>query len=139
MNQVQTITEFLRSRLAEDERVAQEASSHLRAWEVRGLDVYVVDGPPSLNPIARHAFGHVAEHIARWDPARVLAEVEAKRRILDLHGLDHECSTYDHHGEIDTCSWAIGYCSTLQVLAVPYSGHPDYNPAWGLTQQRRPT
>jgi hypothetical protein len=53
-----------------------------------------------------------AEHIARWDPARVLAEVEAKRAILR-----HE----DVHGEGDY---------VLQALAQPYAGHPDFDPAW---------
>lgn len=50
------------------------------------------------------------------DPARVLREVEAKRRILNDRwgGPDHE-EMWQHH---------------VRLLAAVYSGHPDYRQAW---------
>lgn len=87
---------WLLARLDEDERVAREASGD--TWVVgtskgyRPGDVYAIahDGTP-----ARIAQGTAcgpdisaeqsSAHIARHDPARVLAEVEAKRRLLDLY------------------------------------------------------
>jgi hypothetical protein len=69
------------------------------------------------------------------DPARVLAECEAKRRIVELHDRGHECSQYDHHGEVDSCTYAHDFddCSTLRLLALPYASHPDYQTEWKPT------
>jgi len=60
------------------------------------------------------------------------AEVEAKRRILDLHDRDHECSTYGHDGEVDNCTWVIegDACSTVRLLAAPYAGRPGWRTEW---------
>jgi hypothetical protein len=60
-----------------------------------------------------------------YDPARVLAECEAKRRILDLHRSGEVC---------DPCSGWLGTdpaadCPTLRLLALPYADHPDYRAA----------
>lgn len=53
-----------------------------------------------------------AAHIAEHDPARVLAEVDAKRLLLDLH---KQCEAS---------------CYILRVLALPYSDRPGYQEAW---------
>ncbi|GEL17672.1 DUF6221 family protein [Pseudonocardia asaccharolytica] len=58
-----------------------------------------------------------AAHIVRWDPARVLREIEAKRQLIDW--LEEE--------------WAIPIAamqSMLRALALPYADHPDYRPEW---------
>lgn len=117
---------WLREQLDADERVAREASSDLRAWEVRGLDVYVVDGPPSLPPVARYAFGEVGNHIARWDPARVLAEVKAKRRIIDLYETQ-STRQYENAMEEDR-AWVLE--SAVRALTLPYADCPGYQPEW---------
>ena len=59
------------------------------------------------------------------DPARMLAEREAKRRITELHGSD------DPKWEGD-CPWCgvKGPCLTLRALAMPYADHPDFRPEW---------
>ena len=44
---------------------------------------------------------------------RALAECEAKRRIVEVHG--HRCP-----------------CATLRALAQPYRDHPDFDPEWAL-------
>lgn len=62
-------------------------------------------------------------------PARVLAECEAKRRIVLMH------EPYDSGwlGRRPTC-WvcsADGWpCLTLAVLSLPYANHPDYREEW---------
>ena len=54
------------------------------------------------------------EHIARHDPARVLAECAAKRALLDI---DFQTSELlDNH----------------RVMASIYKGHPDYREEWAL-------
>ncbi|MFJ5047343.1 DUF6221 family protein [Streptomyces sp. NPDC088719] len=50
----------------------------------------------------------IALHVALHDPARVLREIEAKRRILARHARD---------------PWP---CHGLRDLASPYAGHPDF-------------
>jgi hypothetical protein len=81
-----------------------------------------------------------AGHIALNDPAYVLADVGAKRAIVDLH----REANYDVQGE-RTCvrcvspdEWTVTPlspeerwpCLTLRLLALPYADHPDYDPAW---------
>ena len=51
---------------------------------------------------------------AEWDPDRVLVECATKRRVVET------CVEYD-----DFCAEAV-----LQVLALPYVDHPDYDEAW---------
>lgn len=66
--------------------------------------------------------------------AHMLADIVAKRRIVELHSNGHECSQYDHHGEIDACTYSHDFedCSTLRLLALPFADHPDYQQGWAL-------
>lgn len=64
-----------------------------------------------------------AIHVARHDPAAVLRDVEAKRRILA------EAQDYSpelEHG--DNGEWAFE--CVLRLLAQPYDQHPDYQQEW---------
>ena len=124
-----TITEFLLARIAEDEKVAKA-----RQW--------VLSGDSSPSKVAAD---------------RVLAECEAKRRILEDHGWTYRdpyeswkgpeyralwgdtrdlkdctrCGGVSHHpnlGEVERRdSWP---CTTLKALASVYADHPDYDEAW---------
>jgi hypothetical protein len=90
-----------------------------------------------------------ARHIARHDPARVLAECAAKRRIVELHR--HEAKGPGpvlHDGARDLnegvfgcviCScvdddpgWHFtgGWCQTVRLLALPYAGRDGYDERW---------
>ncbi len=61
----------------------------------------------------------------------LLDDLAAKRRIIDLHSGDHECSVYDHHGDVDNFAWVTGSaCSTMCLLALPYADHADYRQEW---------
>lgn len=70
-------------------------------------------------------------HIARWDPARVLAEVEAKRRILEEHGPDER-----HPWECRACAGRYGDdgypipCPTVRLVALPFAGREGYLDEW---------
>ncbi len=96
-----TLAEFLLARIAEDEAVARQAIGKAVFQQQSGhwSFEHVTDqyGPiPLVFAIAdgggktqvarldtaweREGRGH---HIARWDPAHVLAECEAKRRIVE--------------------------------------------------------
>ncbi len=104
-----TIVEFLLASIAEDEAVARDYAAE---------DNATVDH----------------EHQVRWAEARVLAECEAKRRIIEEHRprvvrpvvdiYDDECETC--HGS-EPGSYP---CITLQILAAVYADYPDYDEAW---------
>lgn len=106
---------FLRARFDEDEEVAQEAS-HPGAYAEGAL--YVVDDD----------FRH---DVVRISSARVQREVEAKRRMLEMHAPTDddpggpaycpECERYDGTGKP---------CPTVLLLTLPYSDHPDFDQEW---------
>jgi hypothetical protein len=118
--------EFLLARIAEDEERARDAAltvgwdgfgdQRIRSGQHWVPSYHVVkrardDGPADRREVAECAplFGKgPANHIARWDPARVLAECEARRRI------------------VTECGWE----TVMRHLALPYADHPDYRDEW---------
>jgi hypothetical protein len=72
-----------------------------------------------------------ALHMARWDPPRVLAEVQAKRAILDLHRPEEFHDTpggfFCRHDQGTAGIWP---CQTVRLLCLPYADHPDYQQEW---------
>jgi hypothetical protein len=61
---------------------------------------------------------------------RVLADVAAKRKILDLHRPDENFSVGDYClecGDFPCVEWP---CATACLLALPFAGHPDYREEW---------
>ncbi|MGW4972629.1 DUF6221 family protein [Streptomyces albidoflavus] len=123
---------FLQARLEHDEAVAREATPG--PWRntptarhhdtASGRSEEAVFGRNAIRvattgePAGRHNLVN-AEHIARHDPARVLAEVEAKRSMI---------------GRISNHALIMGqdevHGSLLRSLALPYSDHPDYRDEW---------
>lgn len=149
-----TLTEFLLARIAEDERAAQAALESpnvapgpwLAGSTVPHLVDYVVYQPSAWPGRLVHACDtdlagphrvQVAEHIARWDPARVLAEGEAKRRIVELHrhyesAIQVERASATLADPIPNTLYAArdALAEMLRLLASVYSEHPDFDPEW---------
>jgi len=135
-----TLAEFLETRIAENEAAASQIGG--QHWWAAGhpADSWIVasdEGPVVYNEGAPTEAE--AAHMARWDPARVLAECEAKRRIVEWHpavsgtGRDGEpvIGCANCIGSEDGQSFTIaGPCLTLRLLALPYADHPDYQPEW---------
>lgn len=71
----------------------------------------------------------VAAHIARHDPARVLADIAVKRRIVKLHSvLDGTGGDWDTDPPARCAECRDEHpCTTLCLLALPYADHPDYD------------
>ncbi|HEY9413627.1 MAG TPA: DUF6221 family protein [Pseudonocardia sp.] len=125
---------FLLARLAEDEQAAltatycqEDAHEDVVNWhldnEVQPAEIVGSDGLGIIQARTQHP--GVLAHIARHDPARVLAEVEAKRRIVDAF------VRYDEESS-DPCEscWAQGLGEALRLLALPYADHPECHPSW---------
>jgi len=120
---------FLLARVAEDEAVAREVQEKVKP------------GAP-LYGIPRSSYWEDAEGSAAsayFDrdynqggytitAARVLAECEAKRQIVEVHSVGamacywtQDSMSVHEPGEA---------CETLRHLAQPYADHPDFDPAW---------
>jgi hypothetical protein len=114
----QTITGFLESRIAEVEAAARAAS------EVEGAAEMLAALPTPLFDGLRVAF-----------PARVLAECEAKRRIVDEHRpfrlAQTVCQRCEERGQIGYEDMVVEWpCPTLRALASVYANHPDFRQEW---------
>lgn len=103
------LVEFLLARVAEDEETARAAlrkSSY--GWSdnafTEALELAEGEGAVKV----------ATAHIARWDPEHVLAECEAKRRILGWH---FRALPYER-------------LALFKVLALPYGDHPDCRDEW---------
>lgn len=134
-----TITEFLNARLDEDEAAARAA----RPW-----------WPSTYTP--EFAKEDRAVHIARHDPDRVLAEVEAKRKIIAFHdqwpvlvqtepkiefsggeGVDAYTARMSQQIDWQTTQQYRARFGTepptapmLRALVQVYVGHPDFEEEW---------
>jgi hypothetical protein len=142
MSEQADLLAFLCARIDEDERVAMAAAraANTDTW-IDGAEgsVLGIGGDMHLRG-AVNSIDDIGPHIARWDPARVLAEVEAKRRILEEHRLASYRASWDEDQDIcGTCRYDNGLdvypypCPTVRLLALPYADHPDYRDEWGPT------
>lgn len=71
-------------------------------------------------------------HIARHDPARVLADVKAKRAVIQLY-VTAKVALEASDGTVLAGATKLNlraYGNALRALAAPYDQHPDYDPAW---------
>lgn len=144
------LTDFIRARLAEDEAVVRalaephewhtgpgddpewEDESTVYMWPPEFHTPYEQDkhwrGLTASNP-------RLAAHIARHDPARVLRDVEAKRRIVECHepwtaaNGDIICGRCGRE-HIDGRPGGHFPCQTLRLLAAMYADHPSYREEW---------
>jgi hypothetical protein len=122
---VSDLVAFIKARLAEDEAVA-DSGEHWQRLHVLpgGTRMIAPEGSMtavgSLEPVS-------ALHVVRHDPARVLREVEAKRRIVEAYNEANEGKyaglTYEQ-GRLDSLELA------LRLLALPYADHPSYDESW---------
>lgn len=119
------VADQVRAGLAEDERLANalgggrvEAVDCL--WETKYLNLVMPSGEVKHTA---ELSAELADHIARHDPARVLAEVAAKRALLDeVLGWRHDSSCTHHHGHGLSCDCGRDerVRGVLTLLAAPY-------------------
>lgn len=129
------LVQWLRVQLDEDERIAREAGG--LAWsrpedpgdpaairDSKGERVVCDEGWPSEGQEV---------HIAEWDPARVLREVDAKRRIL--RALENaEVSLRNTVPRREPHELMTGATNSLRAivrtLAAVYADRPGYREDW---------
>jgi hypothetical protein len=124
------IVQFLRERYDEEAALAEVASPGPWHADPESDEVLACDGITVADGFALSGrqLRATTEHIARCNPARVLAEIEAKRRIVGLMAsmLDAAEGDFevDHYGGLSAAE------DTLELLALPYADHPDYREEW---------
>jgi hypothetical protein len=130
------LVRWLGEQLDEDERIARAAcwdeqsdvwtaSPPRASYERYTVVDYLDDGVVVVTPENADADG-VGQHIAEWDPARVLREIDAKRRILVEHALNGWVCTTCDNGEVEQ----VFPCLTLRLLALPYADRPGFLEEW---------
>lgn len=136
------LREFLTARLADDERIA---------LAVQQRAPWVVVGSYGDEGVKEDGYGWVATgaynagmdaddaaHIARHDPARVLRDVAAKRRILEMwedpadvaHLPDGVVDGRDPDERDEQIATASVIDVIVRDLAAVYAEHPDYRQEW---------
>ena len=130
------LVRWLGEQLDEDERIARGATdgpwTRWQGGRLHGFGdlIHPVLTPgqkPGAKAVIVTASWLDADHIAEWDPARVLREIDTKRRIIDEHTLNGwVCSTCDD-GEVPPQAFP---CPTLRLLALPYADRPGYREEW---------
>jgi len=149
-----SIVEFILVRIAEDEAAARAAVGNdgPPTWlqddadgvygvrpdvdwdEVCQSHTYGVPNECDFNPTAcgisvtdDRVLEHArARHIARHDPARVLADCAARRQVLADHAPYNGTDLCGGHDGRHT----VEQCGLRRVMASAYADHPDFDPAW---------
>lgn len=130
------IAAFLTHVLDEDEKAARDcAEVYPSPWDLadRGWMATVRGDGPSFHAVTileqQQApggwLGDRLTHIARHDPATVLARIAADRQILALHAIGQD--PCDAHDGVSMESTA---CDTVRLLALPYADRPGYRGEW---------
>jgi hypothetical protein len=133
---------WLLEQIAEDERAALAASPGPWRPNVEHDEVLAVDDETVCDGFAlsNRQLRATVEHIAAWDPVRVLAGCDAKRRLVELHASEDVDGRLRDGEEITVpvcvvCRDSNGMreespCPTLRLLAVPLADRPGYREEW---------
>jgi hypothetical protein len=120
---VDDLIAFLRARLDEDEQAAQQVLS------------FEADGFKWEYQWARH--GRYQGRVTRSSfepgapsPRRVLAEVEAKREILDEYRLWADDDSRDYDQSQTAVDRTAALEEVVKLLAQPYADHADFRSEW---------
>jgi hypothetical protein len=96
-----------------------EGAELARNWDVqpRLFHLAVIAGSiPGWNAdVVDSTWRGLAIHIARHDPARVLRQVQAHKKLLKGHGGQHDCQSETARGDVSD-----GDCDVIRALADIY-------------------
>jgi hypothetical protein len=142
------LVRWLGEQLDEDERIARAASGEEWGAVVPSqpyviFDVAALKANKTLETVGRVAAVERAEdraHIAVHDPARVLREIEAKRKLIAQGGpfCTSNCDDPDSPPMDPDTNWTTPLehhfdCAAYEaakVLALPYANRPGYEESW---------
>jgi len=111
---------FVRAQLDEDEQIAREAAEEVGDGQWQQRNVRIVTVADRDREVADYAIVDCIHHIIHHDPARVLADVAAKRAIIDAL-LDEDSIVNEYHD---------GLWIAVHLLASAYADRPGYQDSW---------
>lgn len=131
---------WLQAQIAEDEESARIAAEQVgdQQWQQRSCTIETSQG----GEVASYAITEAIWHMINWDPARVLAECGAKRRMIAavqqrINGHPGQC-TNEGFEQDDACDLHVEWNKTtlnpyaLRILAEPYADRPGYRSEWSI-------
>lgn len=134
------LVRWLGGQLDEDERIARAVEDRSAPWDGQ----WMADGNSAVRTynghvlFYRHGSGPLkpglADHVAEWDPARVLREIDAKRKVLDwledvrAEAVDPENGYVDPERGQDAATLR----GVVRMLALPYADRPGFREEWRL-------
>jgi hypothetical protein len=135
MSDIDELVVWLRGVLDEDERVARTLDGE--GWSAQGCDIHGmrrVTVDYSAEYVVACTLAVRGEHIALHDPAAVLADIEAKRRVLDEQARLLDGATTCDHCDL-THEPAVDLAAVLlRLLAMAYANRPGYREEWRPAQ-----
>lgn len=151
------VAAFVRARLSEDEDAANDNGGAKWPDISRDQRFGYDDWRDEFGVVVVHDDSlseDLVRHVARHDPARVLAQVAAMRAMVELHGVDEttwpkadgmkpyverhctECGKGEYpfgdrteNGRFEPTDWP---CPTLRHLAAIWDWHDEYDPTWAV-------
>lgn len=129
------IVAFLRARLDEREAAARDTlGTHVadsrKVWEYDG-DRTVSYGNVVVAQDPANGYPRNGKHIALNDPAYVLADIAAKRDMVNRYFgalFTQRCHPEDEGNN----GYVVALSQVLQLLAALFADHPDFRPEWRL-------
>jgi hypothetical protein len=116
---VEDLVRWLGEQLDEDERIAREAAAEWGTAWAADHDTDTVDSAIEYVSVVGEPNSPI-DFIAEWDPARVLREVDSKRRVIGA--IEHLLVQVDDpFADVD---------DMLRLLALPYTDRPGYLDSW---------
>lgn len=129
------IVEFLTARYKEDAAIARTAMGRYAdgspwgpSWTYdREHFRVLIDGQTAV--AAKDTGDADGAHIAHWDPARVLADIAAKRAIVAEHqrlAEDYDRADLWRREQVEALNLVLLRFASL------YAEHPDFDPSWRI-------
>lgn len=115
MGETPDLVTWLHQQLDKDERSAWDSTEPFLFGDRTGMQ--------GLHPQIRTYF-------RRWVPARIHAEIAAKRAIIDRHNPGHGLYCAECRLDGNPHLMARWPCWYMRVLALPYADHPGYRQEW---------
>ena len=141
---------WLEEQFAVDELAAAAAAPGPWHPNAEHDEVLAVDDIPVAEGFAlsNRQLRATVEHIVLWNPSRVVAEVDAKRRMLAVHAPEpaggsartpgtlqcRHCTALCHsrsglNCEAPDAPWP---CTSVLMLTLPYGNRPGFDPQWAI-------
>jgi hypothetical protein len=132
------LVEFYLARLAEREQVARAASPGPWSPDADGYEVLAADGITVAEGFALSGpqLRATVQHIALNNPERVLADIAAKRALVDNHESALAWSQDPNCPDSQRETYRLiagGLYDAIRHLSTAHSAHPDYDPSWAMS------